>query len=93
MLTRCKNVLSLIPIFILLLPITLWPGPRPPDYFQQEVAYRIDVTLNDTNHTLSAYLELDYTQNRPYMTGTVGIPCRTCSWVSFTVNLVPSTCA
>ncbi len=38
---------------------------RPGDYFQQEVAYRIDVTLNDKNHTLSAFLSLDYTNNSP----------------------------
>ncbi|MEE9464215.1 MAG: M1 family metallopeptidase [Candidatus Neomarinimicrobiota bacterium] len=39
--------------------------PRPADYFQQDVAYRIDVTLNDVDHTLSAMLELDYTNNSP----------------------------
>ena len=38
---------------------------RPGDYFQQEVAYRIDVTLNDKDHTLSAFLSLDYTNNSP----------------------------
>ncbi len=38
---------------------------RPSDYFQQEVAYRIDVSLNDSTHTLSAHLELDYTNNSP----------------------------
>lgn len=38
---------------------------RPGDYFQQEVAYRIDVTLNDEDHTLSAFLSLDYTNHSP----------------------------
>ena len=38
---------------------------RPGDYFQQEVAYRIDVTLNDRDHTLSAFLSLDYTNHSP----------------------------
>ncbi|MCH8838542.1 MAG: M1 family metallopeptidase, partial [Candidatus Marinimicrobia bacterium] len=38
---------------------------RPSDYFQQEVNYRIEVALNDSNHTLSAHLELDYTNNSP----------------------------
>jgi hypothetical protein len=38
---------------------------RPPDYFQQEVAYRIDVTLADSNHTLSAFLSLDYINHSP----------------------------
>lgn len=38
---------------------------RPADYFQQEVAYNIDVTLNDKDHTISAFLTLDYTNNSP----------------------------
>ncbi|MFB0516380.1 MAG: M1 family metallopeptidase [Candidatus Neomarinimicrobiota bacterium] len=38
---------------------------RPSDYFQQEVAYRIDVTLNDEDHTLSVFLSLDYINNSP----------------------------
>lgn len=38
---------------------------RPGDYFQQELAYRIDVALDDSAHTLSAFLSLDYTNNSP----------------------------
>ncbi|UCH11406.1 MAG: M1 family metallopeptidase [Fidelibacterota bacterium] len=38
---------------------------RPADYFQQEVAYRIDVTLDDVDHTLSAFLAMDYINNSP----------------------------
>ncbi len=38
---------------------------RPADYFQQSVAYRIAVTLNDVEHTLSAHLSLDYTNHSP----------------------------
>jgi hypothetical protein len=38
---------------------------RPADYFQQEVAYRIDVSLDDVDHTLSAFLSLDYTNHSP----------------------------
>ena len=34
-------------------------------YFQQMVKYEIDVTLNDTAHTLSAYEKLEYTNNSP----------------------------
>ena len=49
--------------------LTVWISaqtlPRPGDYFQQEVAYRIEVTLNDSAHTLSAFLSLDYTNNSP----------------------------
>jgi len=41
------------------------PYERPADYFQQEVAYRIEVTLNDSAHTLSAFMSLDYTNNSP----------------------------
>lgn len=32
-------------------------------YFQQEVNYKIDVTLNDKNHTLSAWEEFEYINN------------------------------
>jgi hypothetical protein len=34
-------------------------------YFQQMVKYEIDVTLNDSAHTLSAYMKLEYTNNSP----------------------------
>ena len=33
------------------------------DYWQQEVNYTIDVSLNDKNHTLKGNLKLDYTNN------------------------------
>ncbi|MFT4601857.1 MAG: hypothetical protein ACI857_002042, partial [Arenicella sp.] len=32
-------------------------------YFQQEVNYKIDVTLNDKDNTLSAYEEFEYINN------------------------------
>lgn len=35
------------------------------DYFQQEVNYKIDVKLNDKNHSLSAYEEFEYINNSP----------------------------
>ncbi len=35
------------------------------DYWQQEVDYRIDVTLDDEAHTLKGYLEFDYSNNSP----------------------------
>ena len=52
---------------ILMIASFLYPADisRPPDYFQQEVAYHIDVTLVDSNHTLSAFLSLDYTNHSP----------------------------
>lgn len=34
-------------------------------YFQQEVNYKIDVKLNDTNHSLSANMEFEYINNSP----------------------------
>lgn len=33
------------------------------EYFQQEVNYKIDVTLNDADHTLSGYEEFEYINN------------------------------
>jgi len=35
------------------------------DYFQQEVNYKIDVKLNDVNHSLSAFIEIEYINNSP----------------------------
>ena len=33
------------------------------DYFQQDVGYDIEVTLNDTDRTLSAFEKITYTNN------------------------------
>ena len=49
--------------FILLLVQFLYGNGNP--YFQQMVKYEIDVTLNDSAHTLSAYERLEYTNNSP----------------------------
>ena len=35
------------------------------DYFQQHVAYDIEVTLDDSAHTLDAYEKIVYTNNSP----------------------------
>ena len=35
------------------------------DYFQQEVNHKIDVVLNDVNHTLIAQQTIEYTNNSP----------------------------
>ncbi len=35
------------------------------DYFQQEVNYKINVTLDDVNHTISGDIEINYTNNSP----------------------------
>jgi len=47
--------------------IFLWPFLRalPQDYFQQEVNYKIQVTLNDTNHELNGFEEVEYINNSP----------------------------
>ena len=49
--------------FILLLVQFLYGSEN--QYFQQMVKYEIDVTLNDSAHTLSAYERLEYTNNSP----------------------------
>jgi len=49
--------------FILLLVQFLYGNEI--QYFQQMVKYEIDVTLNDSAHTLSAYERLEYTNNSP----------------------------
>ena len=35
------------------------------EYWQQEVNYKITVSLNDSNHTLSAFEEIEYINNSP----------------------------
>jgi hypothetical protein len=47
--------------------IFLWPflNVLPQDYFQQEVNYKIQVTLIDTNHELNGYEEVEYINNSP----------------------------
>ncbi|MCK4903447.1 MAG: M1 family metallopeptidase, partial [Candidatus Marinimicrobia bacterium] len=50
-------------IAILLILISFIFAQKP--YFQQQVAYDIDVSLDDSQHTLSAYEKLTYTNNSP----------------------------
>ena len=45
--------------------IGILAGQVPNEYFQQHVAYDIEVTLNDSTHTLSAYEILEYTNHSP----------------------------
>jgi len=40
-------------------------------YFQQEVNHKIDVRLNDKTHTLSAFEEIEYTNNSPSSLDTI----------------------
>ena len=62
-------------------PSTIWPAansyklsaishqlaahPSPPAYWQQDVHYNINVSLNDTNHTLRCTETLEYTNHSP----------------------------
>ena len=52
---------------ILFSAIALWhfPDAAAQEYFQQEVNYSIDVTLNDKIHELNAFETLGYTNNSP----------------------------
>ena len=49
--------------FLLLINISLLFGAK--DYFQQDVAYTIEVTLDDSAHTLHANEKIIYTNNSP----------------------------
>ena len=51
-------------ILLLLLSITMLSSQEK-EYFQQEVNYQIDVSLNDEDHTLSAYEKIEYKNNSP----------------------------
>ena len=37
----------------------------PPAYWQQQVNFKIDVTLNDIDHTLDGFIKMDYYNNSP----------------------------
>ena len=50
-------------IFSVLFYSTLFSQQK--KYFQQEVNYEIDVTLDDNHHTLSAYEKISYKNNSP----------------------------
>ncbi|MFC1527677.1 M1 family metallopeptidase [Candidatus Neomarinimicrobiota bacterium] len=50
-------------MLLLLIMLSFLFGQKP--YFQQHVAYDIDVSLDDSLHTLKAYEKLTYTNNSP----------------------------
>ena len=50
--------------FLLVLSLSLCFGVRE-GYFQQHVAYDIEVTLDDSAHTLNAFEEIVYTNHSP----------------------------
>ena len=49
--------------FIILCHFTLLNGQS--SYWQQQVNFNIDVTLNDKNHTLDGFVKMDYYNNSP----------------------------
>lgn len=55
---------SSVCILVILLVVQIFPLDTQ-DYWQQEVAYEIHVSLNDSAHTLSAHEKLTYTNNSP----------------------------
>lgn len=55
--------LSFFPFLFLVLSPTLFFAQT--DYFQQEVNYDIEVSLDDETHTLSAFETIEYTNNSP----------------------------
>ena len=54
-----KNILTQIII------LTCLSFAQEKNYFQQEVNYEIDVSLDDEKHTLSAYEKIEYKNNSP----------------------------
>ena len=55
-----KNFLINFIFIFLLVPLLHSEGNK---YFQQDVRYEIDVTLDDKNHSLSGFEKIDYTNN------------------------------
>ncbi len=52
-------------LFICLLPFMSFPEISAQGYFQQEVNYQINVTLNNKLHELNAFETIEYTNNSP----------------------------
>ncbi|GGB14977.1 M1 family metallopeptidase [Puia dinghuensis] len=50
-------------LFLIILPYTLIA--RAQSYFQQQVGYTIDVTLNDADKSLDGFVRMEYTNNSP----------------------------
>jgi Peptidase family M1 domain len=57
-----KRFLLLIILFYCLRPTA---NCQPPSYWQQQVNYKIDVTLNDADNTLDGFVKMDYHNNSP----------------------------
>ncbi len=57
-----KRFFLLLILFYCLLPNTYC---QTNSYWQQQVNYKIDVTLNDVDHTLDGFVKMDYQNNSP----------------------------
>jgi hypothetical protein len=57
-----KKIFSLLVLLYCQLPIAFCQLPQ---YWQQQVNCKIDVTLNDADHTLDGYIKMDYFNNSP----------------------------
>ena len=54
---------SFVLLFVLLLSTAYSWGQK--EYFQQEVNYTIDVSLNDEKHLLDGKMQIEYINNSP----------------------------
>jgi len=52
-------------LLVCIMAVGVFPTAFSQQYFQQKVNYSIDVTLNDKSHELSAYEQVEYTNNSP----------------------------
>ncbi len=52
-------------LFLLLIVYSCHTAAFSQSYWQQQVNYRIDVTLNDITHTLDGFEKMEYTNNSP----------------------------
>ncbi len=59
-----KNKLKQL-LLIGIMAVGIFPTAFSQQYFQQKVNYNIEVTLNDKCHELSAYEQVEYTNNSP----------------------------
>jgi len=57
-----KRIIGLLLFFYYQLPIA---NCQLSSYWQQQVNYKIDVTLNDVDHTLDGFVKMDYFNNSP----------------------------
>ena len=51
--------------FILIIYIVSFINGSDKTYFQQDIKYDIDVTLNDKEHSLLGFEKIEYTNNSP----------------------------